>query len=83
MDKDQLLALMIAPQTPVSVEWDTVLALYAEQLERVSWKLTDDEMFPLLAIGSAIYQKQCQQSDAEQEAAQAILRASGRGNSLG
>lgn len=79
MDKAQMVALMLTAKTPVPGGWEPLLDHYAELLEQIAPRLDDDELYPLIAVGAAIYQRWCQHSAAEQEAAEALLRLNGGG----
>lgn len=80
MDKAEMLALMVTAKTRVEPgSWEVLLTQYAERLERIAPKLTEEaELFPLLAIGATIYQRWCQHSDSEAEMSEALLRLTGR-----
>lgn len=80
MDKATILALMVTAKTPSGPNsWETLLAAYAEQLEALAPKLTEEELFRLTAIGAAIYRRWCQHAESERETAEALLRLVGKG----
>jgi hypothetical protein len=79
MDKAEILALMISAETRVDSDWDALLCVYADRLARIAPKLTDDELYPLLAVGSAVYRRWCQQTDAEKAAADVLLKIKASG----
>ncbi|KNE23859.1 hypothetical protein [Achromobacter spanius] len=59
--------------------WESVLAVYADKLEKIAPKLTEYEMYSMLAVGAAIYQRWCQHTDSERETAEALQRLVGKG----
>lgn len=79
MDKSTMLALMVTAKKGDPGDWESVLAAYADRLERIAPKLTEDELFSMLAVGAAIYQRWCQHADSERETAEALLRLLGKG----
>lgn len=56
-----------------------MLAVYADGLERIAPKLTEDELYSMLAVGAAIYQRWCQHTESEQMTAEALLQLAGKG----
>lgn len=57
-DSAELMKLMMAETKPIEMaNWGDLVALYAARLSEVAPKLTDDEMWHLIAIGAAMYQR--------------------------
>ncbi|MNL10724.1 hypothetical protein D3C87_1315320 [compost metagenome] len=79
MDKSTMLALMVTAKKGDPGDWESVLTVYASRLERIAPKLTEDELYSMLAIGAAIYQRWCQHSESERMTAEALLRLVGKG----
>lgn len=73
-----MVALMITAKTPCVGNWESLLDIYAERLEHIAPRLTEDELFSLLAVGGAIYQRWCQHGEAELEMSEALLRLQGK-----
>ncbi|CAB3627786.1 hypothetical protein LMG26845_00490 [Achromobacter insuavis] len=78
MDKATMLALMVTAKKGDPGDWESVLTVYATRLERIAPKLTEDELYSMLAVGAAIYQRWCQHTDSERVAAEALLRLAGK-----
>lgn len=78
MDKEEMWDLMTT--TPLLSQDDSewLVSMYAEILEQVSSKLTEDELFSLLAVGTAFYQGGRVQHEAKTLAAEAMRRAGKR-----
>lgn len=54
----ELLKLMMAETKPMEPSnWTDVLAIYALRLSEIAPKLTEDELWRLIAIGAAVYQR--------------------------
>ncbi|EFF76070.1 hypothetical protein [Achromobacter piechaudii] len=77
MDKATMLALMVTAKKGDPGDWESVLTVYADRLERIAPKLTEAELYSMLAVGAAIYQHWCQHTDSERETAEALLRLTG------
>lgn len=77
MDKATMLALMMTAKRGDPGDWESLLTVYVDRLERIAPKLTEDELYSMLAVGAAIYQRWCQHTDSEKEAAEALLRLTG------
>jgi len=77
MDKSTMLALMVTAKKGDPGDWESLLTVYAQRLERIAPKLTEDELYSMLAVGAAIYQRWCQHTDSERETAEALLRLTG------
>ena len=57
-DSAALMQLMMTETKPIELSnWGDVVALYAARLSEVAPKLTEDEMWRLIAIGAAMYQR--------------------------
>jgi hypothetical protein len=56
MNATQILGYMIQAKTDQQINWAALPALYAVTLADISAKLTEDELFSLIAIGSVIYE---------------------------
>lgn len=53
-----LVRLMMAETAPMEFSnWPDLLALYALRLSEVASKLTEDELWRLIAVGAAVYQR--------------------------
>ncbi|RJF99056.1 hypothetical protein [Noviherbaspirillum saxi] len=58
MKQDQLLKMMTVEDALPAVEnWDELLKFYAEHLARISGRLTENELYPLIAVGGMIFQR--------------------------
>ena len=79
MDKATMLVLMVTAKKGDPGDWESVLTVYAASLERIAPKLTEDELYSMLAVGAAIYQRWCQHTESEQMTAEALLRLAGKG----
>ncbi len=66
MEKATMLALMVAAKQGDPGDWESLLTVYADRLERIAPKLTEDEQYSMLAVGAAIYQRWCQHTESEQ-----------------
>jgi len=77
MDKSTMLALMMTAKKGDPGDWESLLTVYAQRLEQIAPKLTEDELYSMLAVGAAIYQRWCQHTDSEKEAAETLLRLTG------
>ncbi len=55
-----------------------MLYQYAAMLESISPKLTDDELYPLIAVGATIYQRWLQHAEGETEASETMMRITGK-----
>ncbi|MBR8654224.1 hypothetical protein KDH83_13060 [Achromobacter sp. Marseille-Q0513] len=78
MDKETMLALMVTAKKGEPGDWESLLVVYADRLERIASKLTEDELYSMLAVGADIYQRWCQHTEAERMA-EALLRLEGKG----
>lgn len=57
-DPTELLQLMMTDTKPMEpANWADLIALYAARLSELAPKLTEDEMWKLIAIGAAMYQR--------------------------
>lgn len=69
---------MTAKVPPDTVaRWEPLLVVFAKAIEEIAGKLTEDQLCRLAAVGSSIYQRWCQHTEAERQAAQALLRSLG------
>lgn len=55
MNATEILSFMIQAKTGEKIKWAALPALYAVTLAQIAPKLTEDELFGLIAIGSVIY----------------------------
>lgn len=62
MDRDDLMALMIATPAPVPDfgDWARVIAIYAGYLEKIAPKLDAAELGELVGAGAMFYRTLCQ-----------------------
>lgn len=76
MTTSEILRIMMTPrfegELPTYVE---LAGIWAQRLSDLSGKLSDAELYPLMVVGSLIYQKACQELEAETEAGLAIHMA--------
>lgn len=79
MDKATMLALMVTAKEGDPGDWESLLTVYADRLEKVAPKLSEDELYSMLAVGAAIYQRWCQHTESERMTAEALLRLAGKG----
>lgn len=77
MDKATMLALMVTAKEGEPGDWESLLTVYAERLERIAGKLNEDELYSMLAVGAAIYQRWCQYGESERMTAETLLRLTG------
>jgi hypothetical protein len=57
-DPAELMRLMMAETKPLeSSDWSNLVALYAANLSEIAPKLNESEMWRLIAIGAAMYQR--------------------------
>ena len=56
MNATQILGYMVQAKANQQINWAALPALYAVTLADISEKLTQDELFSLIAIGSVIYE---------------------------
>lgn len=78
MDKATMLALMVTAKEGAPGDCESVLTVYADRLEKIAPKLTEAELYSMLAIGAAIYQRWCQHTESERETAKELLRRVGK-----
>jgi hypothetical protein len=55
MNSTQILGFMIQAKTDQQINWAALPALYAVTLAEIAPKLSENELFSLIAIGSVIY----------------------------
>jgi hypothetical protein len=55
MNASQILSFMIQAKTHKQIKWAAIPALYAVTLAEIAPKLTEEELFSLIAIGSVLY----------------------------
>lgn len=54
----ELVKLMVADTKPIELRnWSDLIALYAVHLSEIAPRLTEDEMWRLIAIGAAMHQR--------------------------
>lgn len=54
----ELMQLMMAETAPMEfTNWPDLLAVYALRLSEIAPKLTEDELWRLIAVGAAVYQR--------------------------
>lgn len=55
MNATEILGFMIQAKTEQQINWAALPALYAVTLAQIAPKLTEEELFSLIAIGSVLY----------------------------
>lgn len=78
MEREEIWDLMTT--TPLLSQDDSnwLVSVYADILGQLAPKLTEDELFSLIAVGAAFYQGGRSQEDAKLLADRALQRARGR-----
>ncbi|BEV71332.1 MULTISPECIES: hypothetical protein [unclassified Paludibacterium] len=55
MNASQILSFMIQAKTGQQIKWAAIPALYAVTLAQIAPKLSEEELFSMIAIGSVLY----------------------------
>ncbi|TDR72028.1 hypothetical protein [Paludibacterium purpuratum] len=55
MNASQILSFMIQAKSSQQIKWAAIPALYAVTLAQIAPKLSEEELFSLIAIGSVLY----------------------------
>lgn len=56
MNATQILGFMIQAKSDTQINWAALPALYAVTVAQIAPKLTEEELFSLIAIGSVLYE---------------------------
>jgi hypothetical protein len=56
MNATQILGFMIQAKSDTQINWAALPALYAVTLAQIAPKLSEEELFSLIAIGSVLYE---------------------------
>ncbi|CAB3644791.1 hypothetical protein SB816_05790 [Achromobacter sp. SIMBA_011] len=64
MDMEEIRDLMTTTPLPLQDDSSHLVSMYADILEQLAPKLTQDELFSLIAVGTAFYQGARRQEEA-------------------
>jgi hypothetical protein len=56
MNATQILGFMMQAKSDTQINWSALPALYAVTIAQIAPKLTEEELFSLIAIGSVLYE---------------------------